>query len=395
MKCRMETSVISDSMCKCSMDENENNRIDPVKTGEFIKKLRKSHKLTQEELGAKLFITRKAVSKWENGVCCPSLDLLKRLSVLLDVSIEELTNGEFSSSPLRHSRIGKIFRNKHIMRISITVIALLFLLLFLFFIFNFNKTRCYSMNYESESFSMTNGQLFLSNNDSYISLGDFVTNFTDVDENTKFNFVLLIMDKNNSKEILNFDRTENTTLEKNIASELKDNINKLSIKVYYRNIRGEDIKFVFKPKIKLKKSNSINETNNVNASLNYSVDNDDNVLIKSNNNIDVDNKESFSDNLDISFLYEDTFNELFKKFNGEVFSYENIYFKIQVDINSDTICITSENSTTVINLRAKRILTKLDSVLTYTIENKEVKLINNAFKHNEFLKTVIYKLKNI
>ena len=36
-------------------------------TGAVIRKLRESKKLTQEELADKLFVTSKAVSKWETG----------------------------------------------------------------------------------------------------------------------------------------------------------------------------------------------------------------------------------------------------------------------------------------------------------------------------------------
>lgn len=38
------------------------------KIGNFILKLRKENKMTQQELADKLFVTDKAVSKWENGV---------------------------------------------------------------------------------------------------------------------------------------------------------------------------------------------------------------------------------------------------------------------------------------------------------------------------------------
>ena len=37
------------------------------KIGNFILKLRKENKMTQQELADKLFVTDKAVSKWENG----------------------------------------------------------------------------------------------------------------------------------------------------------------------------------------------------------------------------------------------------------------------------------------------------------------------------------------
>ncbi len=43
------------------------------KIGNFIKELRKEKNLTQKELADKLFITDRAVSKWERGLSCPDI----------------------------------------------------------------------------------------------------------------------------------------------------------------------------------------------------------------------------------------------------------------------------------------------------------------------------------
>lgn len=62
--------------------------------GNFIAKLRKEKKMTQQELAIRLNVTDKAVSKWENGRCLMDISLLKPLSECLGVSIVELINGE-------------------------------------------------------------------------------------------------------------------------------------------------------------------------------------------------------------------------------------------------------------------------------------------------------------
>ena len=41
--------------------------MNPIKIGQFIASLRKELKLTQLELGQKIGVTDRAVSKWENG----------------------------------------------------------------------------------------------------------------------------------------------------------------------------------------------------------------------------------------------------------------------------------------------------------------------------------------
>ena len=68
--------------------------MDVKKVGEFIKQKRKEKKLTQKELAQKLSITDRAISKWERGICCPDISLLKELSSILDISINELLSGE-------------------------------------------------------------------------------------------------------------------------------------------------------------------------------------------------------------------------------------------------------------------------------------------------------------
>ena len=64
------------------------------KVGEFIKQKRREKKLTQKELAQKLLITDRAISKWERGICCPDISLLRDLSSILDISINELLSGE-------------------------------------------------------------------------------------------------------------------------------------------------------------------------------------------------------------------------------------------------------------------------------------------------------------
>ena len=60
--------------------------------GEKLKKLRTEGELTQDELAEKIYVTRTAISKWETDKGYPSIDSLKQLSSLFDVSIDELVS---------------------------------------------------------------------------------------------------------------------------------------------------------------------------------------------------------------------------------------------------------------------------------------------------------------
>ena len=62
--------------------------------GMVIASLRKAQGMTQAELAAKMQVTDKAVSKWERDLSCPDIQSLPRLAEILEVSVEELMQGE-------------------------------------------------------------------------------------------------------------------------------------------------------------------------------------------------------------------------------------------------------------------------------------------------------------
>ena len=59
-------------------------------TKEVIFELRTKNGLSQDELAEKVFVTRQAVSRWENGETVPNTETLKLLSNLFGVSINTL-----------------------------------------------------------------------------------------------------------------------------------------------------------------------------------------------------------------------------------------------------------------------------------------------------------------
>ena len=65
-----------------------------IKIGKFIATLRKEKDLTQEQLGEKLGVTNKTISRWENGNYMPDIEMLSLLAKEFDVSINELISGE-------------------------------------------------------------------------------------------------------------------------------------------------------------------------------------------------------------------------------------------------------------------------------------------------------------
>lgn len=65
-----------------------------MRIGKNIKQLREMSNLTQEELASRIFVTRNAISKWENDKGMPSIDSLKELSKVFSVSLDKLLDRE-------------------------------------------------------------------------------------------------------------------------------------------------------------------------------------------------------------------------------------------------------------------------------------------------------------
>ena len=66
--------------------------------GMLIASLRKAQGMTQAELAERMQITDKAVSKWKRDLSCPDIQSLPKLAEVLQVSAEELLQGEVLSA---------------------------------------------------------------------------------------------------------------------------------------------------------------------------------------------------------------------------------------------------------------------------------------------------------
>lgn len=111
--------------------------MDNSKIGSFIAKLRKEKKLTQKDLGEKLFVSDRAISKWERGICMPDLSLLIPLSKELGINVNDLLNGEIVEKKDYQETfeknivtiVSKVDKNNKKLK---TILMLLLTLLFLF-----------------------------------------------------------------------------------------------------------------------------------------------------------------------------------------------------------------------------------------------------------------------
>lgn len=114
------------------------------KIGYFIKTKRIEKGLTQQELANQLNVTDKAISNWETGRRLPDISLMVDLSKKLDISIQDLLNGEELSSEQSQIKCEenikdtieiankKIKKNKN--RYCLILLGVVLLFVFIFFI---------------------------------------------------------------------------------------------------------------------------------------------------------------------------------------------------------------------------------------------------------------------
>ena len=63
-------------------------------TQQILKNLREKNGLTQESMAERLFVTRQAVSRWENGETIPNIDTMKLISQLFGILIDDLLGSD-------------------------------------------------------------------------------------------------------------------------------------------------------------------------------------------------------------------------------------------------------------------------------------------------------------
>ena len=81
--------------------------MDRYVTGAVIRKLREKKNMTQEELAEKIFVSSKAVSKWETGQGFPDISLIEPLAQALGISVIELLSGEDINNTNKSADVAK------------------------------------------------------------------------------------------------------------------------------------------------------------------------------------------------------------------------------------------------------------------------------------------------
>ena len=87
------------SLVYAIMEPERGLPMDQGKIGRFIARLRKERGMTQEQLGERLGVSQRTVSRWETGRNMPDIGLLPPLAETLGVTVAELLEGQRLGSP--------------------------------------------------------------------------------------------------------------------------------------------------------------------------------------------------------------------------------------------------------------------------------------------------------
>lgn len=146
--------------------------MDNQKIGLYIKQKRKEKKLTQQQLGDLVGVSFKAVSKWECGNSIPDISILKKVCKELEISIEELLDGNDKNKLLEPKNKKRIF-----LIISILVILIVLISIILIIISSSpNKNKDKSNSYDCTLIKTYNVDNINSSNDSnylYITFKEY------------------------------------------------------------------------------------------------------------------------------------------------------------------------------------------------------------------------------
>lgn len=138
------------------------------KIGKTISQLRKTRHMTQEDLGKKLGISGKTISKWENNVTIPDYVMLEKLSEIFNVSIEGIINKNISNKKLRFKIQNKY---KKIAIISFVLIIIISIIISLIIAFK-DDSKTFNILSNSEEIEFK-GYMFFSNEKNIITINNF------------------------------------------------------------------------------------------------------------------------------------------------------------------------------------------------------------------------------
>ncbi len=356
--------------------------IDPVKTGRLIYKLRKKRQMTQQELGDAVYVTRKAVSKWETGNGCPSIDTLKRLANFFEISLEELIAGDCLVTRIAAQRrfILKVIKNKWFKIIGGSILALVLLLIIILLLFFRSNDRIYLLNYEDDTITMINTIINLSD-ESEIIIRNLYSNISNTDGETEYKFKLYYEDREgNIINIAVFGNERIIKLDKGISDFLKKELSHKSWGTFFLNVTFTDNKMSAQEyDLRLELTEGSKED-----------------LVDDKESISIQSERAEEDIIDVRFLFEMSDEKLKQCFANKKVTIDKVKYNINYNSSSLSFQTSSLEEKLIFAIKDKRIIISINTSKAISLSSSwRVKSYALEKNESDFLKEVVGNLKKL
>lgn len=166
--------------------------MDQNKIGTYIKELRLKNNLSQSDLAKKLSVTNQAISKWENGRGIPDIEMLKQLSEIFNVNVDDLLNGEAKAEK-------KSYKKYVLLSLGVLIFILFFAILIIKSFerdnFEFNPITSFNDNFSIK------GVIAYNKNKKSIYISDITYSDNDEEEYVVAECILYEIDGNIEKKL--------------------------------------------------------------------------------------------------------------------------------------------------------------------------------------------------
>ena len=130
--------------------------MDNKKIGKLIAELRKQKGLTQQELGDKVGVGFRSVSKWERGITLPDITIINEVSKILGISSDELLSGKVNKEHKEN-------KNKPNSKITLSILVTIIISITSLIYYN-TQTYTYKIDDDSYEYYVEGKVVFNKNN---------------------------------------------------------------------------------------------------------------------------------------------------------------------------------------------------------------------------------------
>lgn len=221
---------------------------------DILVKARKKMQMSQDVLAKKMFVTRQAVSNWENGKAYPDISLIFKLCKILKIDIKQIVDLDENIKIEDLIMVEKRKTNRrNLIFGGIIVLMLLAIIGTLIIVFNRNAFEVYNVYLDSAEFELDNCIIVKSKVKNYFQFGTLISKLDNTDENTIYNIRMYKLDQD--KERLIFEQTYERNIKiienygyKEYFDDLNVDLNNLYLEISY-NVDNKKVIYNYKLRI--------------------------------------------------------------------------------------------------------------------------------------------------